>query len=179
ELETAELDARVAQRRAELRVAESRLAAGRRYDAFEELELRRVAVLGATVARVLFGEADPIGQEVRIGRVPFEVVGVARGRGMDAGGADQDNVVFIPLATALRRVLNVPYIDAVFVQARSSRELDALEAEVLEVLGRRHRVRAGVASAFVVQNQAELLRTEREATRALARLVVAAAALAL
>ena len=152
-------------------------ARGRVHDELEEIERRRVAVLGPVLAATLFGADDPIGRAMRIGNVPFEIIGVARPRGVDPGGADLDNAIAIPLETALRRVLNVPYVDALYVQARATSELDALEREVRAMLRERHRVREGAPDPFIVRNQAVILRTERAAARALDRLTVGVAAL--
>jgi len=162
-----------------LRMREMRAGAGRLFDEVEERERRRVALLGATVARNLFDDGDPVGREVRIGNVPFDVIAVLAPRGTDVGGTDLDNVIVIPLETALRRLLNIPYVHALFVQARSTAQLDALEAEVRDILLAYHPVRAGTPQPFVIQNQLVLLRTERAATRAMSRLIVGVAALAL
>jgi putative ABC transport system permease protein len=145
-------------------------ANGRLYDDTEELQRRRVALVGATVARNLFGGTDPVGHSILLGRTPVEVVGVMQRRGTDAGGTDLDNTVVVPLGTAMRRVLNVPFVDAVFAQARTTAGLDALEREARAILGERHRSRSGVPAEFVVRNQAVLLRTERGATESLRRL---------
>lgn len=155
------------------------VASGRPFDELEDRERRRVALLGRAVARNLFGPLDPVGRTVQLGRVPFEVIGVLAPRGTDVGGADLDNVVVVPLETALRRVLNVPYVNTLFVQATGPTELEVLEAEVREVLDARHPNRAGQPAQFTVQNQAVLLRTERGATRALRRMTVGVASLAL
>ena len=155
------------------------VAAGRMFDETEDRERRRVALIGPVVARNLFGGADPVGRELRIDRVPFQVIGVLRPRGTDAGGTDLDNEVVIPLETAMRRVLNVPYLHAIYVQARGSGELDALEREVRTILDERHGRRSGIATAFAIRNQATALRTERGATRALRRMTVGVAALAI
>jgi putative ABC transport system permease protein len=154
------------------------VASGRVFDEIEDRERRRVALIGPVVARNLFGSADPVGLEMRIDRVPFQVIGVLRPRGTDPGGTDLDNEVVIPLETAMRRVLNVPYVDAIYVQARGSDELDALEGEVRTILAERHRRRSGIATAFTLRNQAAALRTERGAARALGRMTVGVAALA-
>lgn len=153
--------------------------AGRVFDATEERELRRVAVVGATVARNLFGETDPVGETILLGRIPLEVIGVMRRRGTDVGGSDLDNTIALPLPTAMRRVLNVPFIDALLVQARSARDLDALEREARDLLAQRHRSRSGLPLEFVVRNQAVLLRTERGASAALRGLALGAGALSL
>jgi putative ABC transport system permease protein len=152
---------------------------GRVFDELEERELRRVVVLGATVARNLFGSADPVGETVLAGRIPLEVIGVMRRRGTDVGGSDLDNTIAVPLSTAMRRVLNVPFIDALFVQARSPGDLDALEREARDLLAQRHRSRSGASTEFVVRNQAVLLRTERGATAALRGATLGTGALSL
>ncbi|MBI4541202.1 MAG: ABC transporter permease [Gemmatimonadetes bacterium] len=162
-----------------LRIRNIRAEWGRVFDDVEDREQRRLALLGPTVVRNLFGDVDPVGRDLRVGSVPFEVIGVTRSRGMDAGGSDLDNVVVIPLETAMRRVLNIPYVHALFVQARSSADLEGLEAEVREILERRHLLRAGMPEPFIIQNQAVLLRTERGAARAMNRLIVSVAILAL
>jgi putative ABC transport system permease protein len=162
-----------------LRIRNVAIAAGRAYDEVEEHERRRVAVLGHGVAQTLFGTADPIGSEIRIGRVPFDVIGVARARGADAGGVDQDNVVFVPLETALRRVFNVAWIHSIYVQAEDARDLAGLEREVRALLLERHRVRPGARAPFLLMNQATLLETERATRRTLDALTLGIAALAL
>lgn len=162
-----------------LRIRSIETAMGRPFDAFEDLERRRVVVLGARVAETLFAAGDPIGLEVRIGRVPFDVIGVARTRGTDPGGADLDDIVFVPLETAMRRVLNIPYVHHLYVQARSTADLDALERDTREILRQRHRLRPGAPEPFLVQNQAVVLRIAGEAARHLTLLTASVAGMAL
>ena len=162
-----------------LRIRNISAASGRVFDEEDDQERRRVALVGATVARTLFRGADPVGRVVRIGSVPFDVIGVARARGVDPVGVDLDDLVVLPFETAARRLFNIPYVHALFIQARSTADLIALEAEVREILRRRHTGRSGMLNPFVVQNQAVLLRTERGAARAMNQLVVGVALLAL
>lgn len=152
-----------------LTIRDIRLSSGRPWDDEEERELRRVALVGPTVAQILFGEGDPVGQVIRIGNVPFDVIGVDSRRGTDVGGTDLDNSILVPLTTAMRRVLRIPYVHAIAVK-RAGSDLFQLEAEVRVVLDKRHRVRAGSPPPYVIQNQAVLLRTERGATRGFDRL---------
>jgi putative ABC transport system permease protein len=152
---------------------------GRLFDEHEELEQRRVAIVGATLARNLFGATDPVGQTMLVERVPFEVIGVMRRRGTDVGGTDLDNTVSVPLSTAMRRVLNVPFVDALFVQARRISDLDALARDAVAILQSRQGARSGIQSEFELRNQAVLLRTERGTSRAFRALMVATAGLAL
>lgn len=162
-----------------LRIRNVGAATGRLFDEADEQQRARVAVVGPTTARSLFGGADPVGLTIRLGQVPLEVIGVARARGVDPGGADMDDVVLVPFETAARRVLNIPYIHAVFVQARSSADLEHLDADVRRLLRSRLPERSGVVEPFTVRNQATLLRTERGAAAAMNRLVAWVAVLAL
>jgi putative ABC transport system permease protein len=161
-----------------LRIRGVSAAKGRVFDELEGLERRRVAVLGPVLARTLFASDNALGREVRVGTTPFEVIGIARARGLDPGGADLDNTIAIPLETALRRVVNVPYIDALYVQGHNTQELEDLENDVRTLLLQRARVREEQGEAFVVRNQAVILRTERAAARTLDQLTVGVAALA-
>jgi putative ABC transport system permease protein len=151
---------------------------GRLFDAEECRGRRRVAVLGPTAARNLFGYNDPIGQRIRIGRVPFEVVGVTSPKGVDVNGMDQDDLILVPLQTAMRRLLNVTHVETVYVQARTSEVLDRAEDEIGALLRERHRL-AGKPDDFTIQNQATLLRTEHETTHALTLLIGSVAGISL
>ena len=153
--------------------------AGRLFDDLEEHEIRRVALVGPGVARVLFGGGDPVGQQVRLGAVPFEIIAVLEPRGTDVGGTDLDNTVIVPLSTAMRRLFNIPYVHTLLVQARRAEDLEALESDVRAVLDRRLDARSGVTMPYVVQNQAVLLRTQRGAARTMSGLILAVATLSL
>ena len=162
-----------------LRIRNLSAARGRVFEDVDDRQRRRVALVGPSVVRSLFGGADPVGRVVRIGSVPFEVIGMTRARGVDPNGADLDDVVVVPLETAMRRLLNIPYVHALFVQAPSSADLDGLERDVREVLQGRYPGRSGMLDLFVVQNQTTLLRTERGAARAMNQLIVGVSLLAL
>lgn len=154
------------------------VATGRVFDPQEGRAAQRVAILGPTAARNLFGEANPIGLQVRVGRVPFEIIGVAAPKGMDPSGADQDDLILVPIETAMRRLFNVTYIQTIYIQARSAEVVDRAEKEIVALLRQRHRL--GVKNDdFTVQNQATLLETERETTRSLTWLIGSVAAISL
>lgn len=151
---------------------------GRLFEPDESRALKKITVLGSTAAANLFGSADPVGQQIRIGRVLFEVIGKAAPRGMDVNGLDQDDVIFVPLETAMRRVLNVDYVQTIYVQARNSRLLKNAETEIASLLRERHRL-VNKQDDFTIQNQVTLLEAERETTGAMTLLVGSVAAISL
>jgi putative ABC transport system permease protein len=160
-----------------LRLRNVSVRSGRLFDEDDERERRRVVLLGPTTARSLFGAVNPIGLEIRIGHSIFEVIGVTQPRGADLAGADQDDVILIPLETALRRVLNVAYVNTILVQARSTSDLSRLEADVKNILAALYAPRTGAPEPFRIQNQTLLLQMERGAARSLTKLVVGVAAI--
>ena len=136
-------------------------------------------MIGPTVAKNIFGASDPVGEQIRIGRVPFEIIGVTRPRGIDANGIDQDDMVLVPLETSMRRLLNVPYIQTIYVQARGSQWLDLVEREVRTLLRARQRLNDGRPDTFTIQNQMTLLKTERDTARSMTLLIGSVAGIAL
>ena len=156
------------------------LRAGGFHTEQEEVTAGRTAVLGSTVAEALFGSGSPIGETIRIGRVPFEVIGVVAPRGVDLAGADQDDLVIIPLRTALRRLFNLDYLAGLYLQADARDRLDAVAEASREVLRERHRLdRTGAPDDFEIQTQLELLDAHREIGDTFTMLVGALAAVSL
>jgi len=154
------------------------LASGRFFDEAEDRSRRRVAVVGRTVVETLFGGTDPVGQRIQIGRVPFEVIGVLATRGSSSYGSDQDDIILVPLGTAMRRLLSITYIHAIYIQVRDSSRMNRAEQEIRELLEERHR-RRRKTNTFTIQNQAELVAMERETTRSLTLLIGSVAGIAL
>ncbi|MFO7892208.1 MAG: ABC transporter permease [Longimicrobiales bacterium] len=138
-------------------------AAGGFYTEREEVTGGRTAVLGSTVARALFGEEPPVGRRILIGQVPFEVIGVLVPRGTDLSGADQDDVVMIPLRTALRRVMNQTWLGGIYLRARSEAEMEEAAEQVRWLLRERHRLdRTNADDDFEIQTQADLMAAQQE-----------------
>jgi putative ABC transport system permease protein len=154
------------------------LAQGRSFDDDEERAGLRVAVLGATVARNLFGERNPVGETLRIDNVPFEVVGLLSAKGLDGNGADQDDQILVPLRTALRRLFNLDHVNNLYVQARPGLAAAAV-AELTDAIRERHHLKEGRPEDFTVQNQADVLAAEEAAAKSFTLLLGAVAAVAL
>ncbi|MFO7979679.1 MAG: ABC transporter permease [Candidatus Aminicenantes bacterium] len=140
----------------------------------------RVAVLGRSVWKNLFEEEDPLGEIIRIGRVPFEVIGIMESKGVDLSGVDQDDQVFIPLRTAMRRVFNLTYINSINIEAVSKEKMDAASEEIQKLLRERHRLdRLDKPDDFTIQSQADLLEAEKETTETFTTLIGSIAAVSL
>jgi putative ABC transport system permease protein len=154
------------------------LAEGRAFDEEEARAALRVALLGPTVVRNVFGESSPLGATLRVNGVPFAVAGVLAPKGLDASGADQDDVVVIPIRTALRRLFNLDHLSNVYVQARPGRAAEAT-LEIATLLAERHRVKPGRAEDFTVQNQSDALAAERGAAEGFTFLLGAVSVVAL
>lgn len=136
-------------------------------DFFGEEEVRksaRVAVLGHTVARDLYGDESPVGERLFINRVPFEVIGVLaeRGEGLDA--SNEDGQVLVPLTSAMRRLLNVDYYASILLELGSSDDLGRVPGEITAMLRVRHRISPYRPDDFQVQTQTTLIETQLAAT---------------
>jgi putative ABC transport system permease protein len=141
---------------------------------------RRVAVLGQTVVDNLFNGANPRGETVRIGRIPFLVIGVMESKGVDLNGVDQDDQIFIPIKTALRRVFNQDYINSISVQVVSQDKMEEAGYQIREVLRERHRLnRRDRPDDFTIQSQTELLEARRETTGTFTALITSIAGISL
>jgi putative ABC transport system permease protein len=161
------------------RLRNLRLSSGRFFDEEDDDASRRVAVLGARVARTLFPDEDPVGREVRLRGLPFEVIGVLEPRGIQADGSDQDGNVFIPVRTALRRVFNTTWLSAVFVSVAERERMGEAEAAIRDLLRERHRTKSDAPDDFQVQDQVRLLALQQAAVASLTLLTTGLAAVAM
>ncbi len=116
----------------------------------------RVCVIGPTLQKDLMGEEDPIGKQIRIANVPFEVVGIMETRGTSPGGGDMDNRVYIPLSTFMRRVANVDYIAGIKTRLNSRADLEHTPASIRSLLRQRHSLAPGEPDDFRVITPTEV-----------------------
>ncbi len=135
------------------------------FSATENRVSKRVAVLGHGVAENLFDDADPLGAIIRVGRAPFEVVGVMESKGVDIYGTDQDDQIFIPINTALRRVFNQDHIATVYLRIDSRDDMQTAQAKVRDLLRERHGLNSGEEpDDFTIQSQTDLIEAQQEAS---------------
>ncbi len=153
---------------------------GRFIDEFDLRSQSRVAVIGAQIAKQLFHGEQPIGERVLIGSAPYEVIGVLQPKGVDAGGMPQDDKVLVPVTTAMTRLLNVDYVDRIFVQAQSRELVDTVTSGVRDLLRYRHALNlANQPDDFTIRDQADLVRTVRRSDDTMQRFLSGLSALLL
>jgi putative ABC transport system permease protein len=144
----------------------------------------KVALLGQTVARNLFGTDDPVGQVIRIKKVPLTVIGVLARKGQSTQGQDQDDAIAVPLTTAKKKLLgtsqaNARAVGAILIKVRASRAMRAAEQEIRTLLRQRHHLQHGQDDDFTVRNLADLLESQEAASRVLSLLLAAIASVSL
>jgi putative ABC transport system permease protein len=146
------------------------LVRGRFFNEDEDRMMAHVAVLGPTPAKNLFGNANPVGEVIQIKNVAFEVIGVTKEKGMIAG-QDEDDQIYIPLNTAMKRLMNVTYLSQIYLQAQNTEVMKPAEREIRSLLRERHRLKEDKADDFTIQNQLDILEAERETTESFTLLI--------
>jgi len=157
---------------------------GAGFDPHDYSSAAKSVILGETVRRELFGDEDAIGQTVRLGRVPFTVVGTLQSKGQGGFGQDQDDLVVVPLETARRRLSGATALPAGAVQqitlgVARAEDLDYVQGEVEALLRQRHRIQAGEDDDFNVRNIAQVVATRTQTTRLMSLLLGAVAGISL
>jgi putative ABC transport system permease protein len=137
------------------------------------------------VVRELFGGADPVGQVIRIKRVPFTVIGVLENKGQSLMGTDQDDIILVPIATARSRVLGSASlakqraVSTIWVKVAEGYDTRTVEEQVRALLRQRHRLQPGAEDDFSLRNLAELMAAQEASSRVLALLLAAVASVSL
>lgn len=147
------------------------LAEGSLYTEEDEKRSARVAVIGATVARDLYGTESPVGERLFINRVPFEVAGVLRERGAGLDGSTEDGQVYVPLNTAMRRLLNVDHYAAILLELDGPPRMPVATRDITALLRERHRMSGHRPDDFRVQSQTDLINAQLSSADRLAFLV--------
>jgi putative ABC transport system permease protein len=144
----------------------------------------KVVLLGQTTALNLFGDADPLGQIVRIKKVPFTVIGLLDRKGQNSWGQDQDDVVIIPLSTAKKKVLGVSLsnyrsVNSISVKVRTGEDMQQAEEQIRALLRQRHRLQPQQDDDFWIRNLSEVLQTQEESSKVMTYLLAAIASVSL
>ncbi|MFY8130204.1 MAG: ABC transporter permease [Burkholderiaceae bacterium] len=154
---------------------------------FEPDELRsgaKVVIIGETVARELFGDQDPLEQQIRIRKVPFTVIGVLSRKGQSLLGQDQDDLVLVPLAAHRSRLFGsgqgrLRRVGTITVKVQEGVDMKQVESRVLELMRQRHRVQDGQPDSVSIRNLTEMLETQEAASRVMTVLLASVAGVSL
>ena len=152
---------------------------------FTDADLRasaRVALIGQTVARELFGEEDPVDKTIRLVNSPYLVMGVLAPKGQSFDGRDQDDTVLVPLSTAQRKLYGSPFPDSVrfmMVKAASEDVMDRAEDAMVALLRERHRIQPGEGADFTVRNLSAVADVQAQTTRVMSIMLGAVASISL
>jgi len=144
----------------------------------------KIALVGQTTALNLFGESDPLGQIIRIKKVPFTVVGVLSRKGQNSWGQDQDDVIMIPISTAKKKVLGVSQanprsVGSISIKVRADEDMIEAEEQIRALLRQRHRLQPFQDDDFWLRNLSEVLQTQEESSRVMTYLLAAIASVSL
>jgi putative ABC transport system permease protein len=150
---------------------------------FNENELNsgaKVAVLGSSVVTNLFGfpDIDPVGEQVRIGGIPFTIIGVMESKG-SSGFTNTDDMIFIPITTAQSRLIGNDQVRNLFIEAKSADLMNSASAEITSILRRAHKLTPVQPDDFIIQNQADVLSTFQGVTQTLTLFLGGVAAISL
>jgi len=158
------------------------LASGRSFTQQDVDGATKVCLLGNTVVENLFGGIDPIGQIVRIKKVPFAVIGVLASKGQSTHGQDQDDTIFVPLTTAQKRLFGMQFpgmVRIIAVQARSPEVMNEAESQITDLLRQRHRIPPAQENDFTVRNLTEIMSTAEQSASVMSLLLGAIASISL
>jgi putative ABC transport system permease protein len=158
------------------------LASGRPFTDQDVKSATKVCLLGQTVVENLFGSIDPIGQVVRIKKVPFTVIGILDKKGQSPQGQDQDDTVYIPVTTAQKKIFGTTFpgmVRTIMVKAKSTEDLDTAEKQITELLRQRHRIGPKKENDFTVRNLTQIMQVAEQSTKVMTLLLGAIASVSL
>ena len=167
-----------------LEVRDWPLAQGRNFEDADAAGSAKVVLLGQTVARELFGDADPIDQVVRVRKLPMQVIGVLSRKGQNSMGYDQDDVILVPLSTYRNRIEGmsagrIKRVGAISVKVREGQSMSDAGDKIGVLLRQRHRLPSGADDDFRLRNLTEMLQAQEESSRVMSLLLAAVAGVSL
>ena len=165
-----------------LSVRDWSLSGGRPFTDQDVRNANKVCLLGQTVVDNLFGNANPVGQVIRIKKIPFVVVGVLAPKGQSDRGQDQDDTIFVPITTAQKKLFGVPFLGMVrviTVKAKDADQMAAAEEQITELLSQRHRISPRQEKDFTVRNLTQMMEAREQATEVMGLLLAAIASVSL
>ncbi|MDD4953734.1 MAG: ABC transporter permease, partial [Candidatus Omnitrophica bacterium] len=151
---------------------------GRFFTDYEVKMREKSVVIGTTVARELFGEEDPLGEMIKINLLNFKVIGVLPSKGANTF-RDQDDVVLVPVTTAMYRLLGKEYIDTIYIEGKDPQGLDSLLESVSNLIIKLHRLTKNEEDSFQIRNMSDIKNALEATTRTMSLLLGSIAAISL
>ena len=142
----------------------------------------KVAIIGSTIATELFGDMNPINKTMRIGNVPFKVIGLLKTKGQSGMGMDQDDLVFIPITTAQKKAFGTEYpgsVKMINIKAQNADVLDIAQEDITDLLRNRHNISKNQEDDFEIRNLAEMQETIKSSAKTMSILLGAIASVSL
>ncbi len=164
-----------------LTIQKYEIADGRGFNNDDEKNATKVAIIGETVSQNLFGDMDPINKTIRVGGVPFKVIGLLKPKG-DGLGRDQDDVVFVPLTTGQRNLMGMEFpgtVRQIVAQVRDSESMDRAQEEIKEVLRERHNITKNKDDDFTVMSFTQMLQSIKNQKETMSALLMIVALVSL
>lgn len=158
------------------------IASGRNFIPEDIKNTTKVAIIGDTVSTELFGDMDPLNKTIRIGNIPFKVIGTLKIKGQNGMGQDQDDLVFIPITTAQKKVFGTDFpgtVKLINVQAQNADIMKRTEEDITEILRHRHHIGKSQEDDFQIRNLAEMQETIKSSARTMSILLGAIASVSL
>jgi putative ABC transport system permease protein len=141
--------------------------------------MRKVAVIGNTVAQNLYPGMDPVGQQIQVRDVPFKIIGVLSTKGQQFGGQDQDDVIIVPYTTAQARLNNNVRIGMILANTSSPEDIPGAMDEMRAIMRESHKIADGEDDDFTIRNQDELAEVAQGTTKVMSALLAAVASISL
>lgn len=158
------------------------IASGRNFIPEDIKNTTKAAIIGDTVSTELFGDMDPLNKTIRIGNIPFKVIGTLKIKGQNGMGQDQDDLVFIPITTAQKKVFGTDFpgtVKLINVQAQNAEVMSRTEEDITEILRHRHHIGKSQEDDFQIRNLAEMQETIKSSARTMSILLGAIASVSL
>lgn len=155
---------------------------GRNLSEEDILNMSKVAIIGNTVSNELFGDLNPIGKTIRIGGIPFKVIGLLESKGQSSMGQDQDDFVIIPITTGQKKVFGTSFpgtIKMINIKAKNADSVYKAEEEITELLKVRHKIGRRQEDDFQVRNLTQMMETMQSAVKTMSLLLGSIASVSL
>lgn len=150
---------------------------GRAFSEGEVDRTARVAVIGPTAAKNVFGENDPLNETVKVNGINFKIVGITKAKG-DGWGSPDDRII-IPYTTAMQQIFGIKYLRGIDIQADEGAALDKVQADVTALLRKQHRLQPNVEADFEIRNMADIRDSANQVTSTFKYLLGGIAAISL